>query len=111
MNNLLSIRYRVPMGLYDVGKISGDLVLKVGSKEEMYFALNDREINCEQKLILCDRLGPIGSPYVDSKRTSITESTKAFFHVVYFCYNGFHQEAVEDMLKTFIQFHGGITEG
>ena len=105
--NLLSIRYRLPMGLYDLSKIAGNPVLKIGIANDFYPALNGRDIQCDQKLIVCDPKGPIGGPYVDSQRTAITESTKAFLHVVYFCYNGISQPALADMTKTFLRYHQG----
>ncbi len=111
VNNLLSIRYRVPMGLYDAQKIVGNPVMKVGSANNVYAALNGREVQCENKLILCDHQGPIGSPYVDSQRTAIIQSTHQFLHVVYFCYNGLNEKAFEDMAKTFVEFHGGSCRG
>jgi len=105
--NLLSIRYRLPMGLHDWDKISGNLILRVGTAQDVYAALNEREVQCEDKLILCDGEGPVGSPYVDSKRTAITVATKNFLHIVYFCYDGLSGKAFEDMGKTFNKFCGG----
>lgn len=105
--NLLSIRYRVPMGLYDLDKIISEVELRIGRAEDIYAALNERDVHGEGKIVLCDGLGPIGSPYVDSKRTAVTSSTKNFLHVVYFCYDGLVSEDFKDMARVFRQFCAG----
>jgi DNA/RNA-binding domain of Phe-tRNA-synthetase-like protein len=111
VNNLLSIRYRVALGLYDADKIEGNVVIRAGKKSDVYTALNGRDVDCENKLILVDQKGPIGSPYVDSIRTSVGEMCQRFFHVVYVYPARFHQKAFESMADILIQFHGGTTDG
>ncbi len=105
--NLLSVRYRLPMGLYDADKISGDLILKVGNKDDVYLALNGREVVCDDKLILCDHQGVIGSPYVDSQRTAVELKTKRFLHVLYFVYQTFDPALFNEIQETILKYHGG----
>lgn len=111
VNNLLSIRYMVPLGLYDADKIEGNPFLKVGTSDDVYFALNTREINCEDKLILCDIKGPFGSPFVDSMRTAVNKTTCRLLHVAYFLYDATRQNELAEMAKTFLYFLGGTTTG
>lgn len=105
--NLLSIRHCLPMGLYDADKIFADLTLRSGTAADVYSALNERDVQCENKLILCDGQGPIGSPYVDSKRTGVSGSTTHFLHVVYFCHARLDPDIFADMRQTIVQYHGG----
>ncbi len=109
--NLLSIRYQVPMGIYDLNRITGNLILKVGTQEEIYAALNERDVSCEQKFILCDQVGAIGSPYVDSKRTAVDVSCRNILHVVYFCHPSLDEQTFETMRDSFAQHLGGDSEG
>lgn len=111
VNNLLSVRFRVALGLYDVQKIDGSVVIKVGSPIESYEALNGREVDASGKMILTDAKGPIGSPYVDSVRTSVTENTHHFLHVVYVYPSCFHQKVFDAMAEVITRFHGGETSG
>lgn len=84
VNNYLSVKFAVPMGLYDVQKISGGIVLKIGEEGEGYDALNGRPLDGRDRLIVRDAQGPFGSPFVDSVRSKVEESTQRLLHLVYF---------------------------
>ena len=109
--NLLSLRFRMPMGLYDQDKIAGVPILRIGTPADVYAALNGRDVSCEDKLILCDEEGALGGPYVDSVRSTVTEATRNFLHVVYFCYEGLTDTAFTQMQETFLRYHAGGTKG
>ncbi len=109
--NLLSIRYRVPMGCYDADQIAAEAAVKVGTAADVYAALNGRDVECADKLILCDRQGPIGSPYVDSQRTAVGTGCRRCLHVVYFCPVTLSPDSFHDMIKTISASTGGQTEG
>lgn len=108
--NLLSVRFRVPMGLYDSDKIEGSPRLRIGSSQDIYMALNGREVQCEDKLILCDERGVLGSPYVDSQRSSVTPKTRNFFHVIYFCYADLAQNNLMKIKEIILKYHNGTAE-
>jgi DNA/RNA-binding domain of Phe-tRNA-synthetase-like protein len=108
--NLLSVRFRVPMGLYDAAKIEGALFVKVGSSSDIYAALNGRDIECSDKLILCDAQGTIGSPYVDSRRTAVDESCRRCLHVIYFCPAGLGEREFHAMMETVKSHIGGSAQ-
>ena len=64
-------------------------------------------------MTLQDEAGPFGSPFVDSKRTAVTEATTSALQVV-FLRPSMQKEAatklVESMGQMFTQVHGGEAE-
>jgi DNA/RNA-binding domain of Phe-tRNA-synthetase-like protein len=83
MNSFLSLQYEIPLGLYDADKISGDVSIAIGTEKDQYEGLNNRINTLTNILVSKDELGAFGSPYVDSKRTMITEQTVNALHIFY----------------------------
>ena len=73
--NLVSARFHLPMGLYDLDHVQGDICLDVGKEGESYEGISKPRISAGGKIILRDHSGVFGNPTADSKRTSITEKT------------------------------------
>ncbi|MCM3359692.1 phenylalanine--tRNA ligase beta subunit-related protein [Psychrobacillus sp. MER TA 171] len=110
LNNFFSMRYEIPLGIYDLAQLKGDIFITVGNKETSYLGLNGRENNLHGILTLQDEIGSFGSPFVDSKRTAVTESTTSAIQVVYLRPSMSQEEAVkllESMGQMFTQVHGG----
>ena len=82
--NLVSARFHLSMGLYDIDKIDGDPVFDVGREGESYQGISKDKIRAEGKLILRDLTGIFGNPTADSLRTSITENTHSAL-AIFFC--------------------------
>ncbi len=111
LNNFLSLRYQIPLGIYDLDKLSGDVEVKIGSDQDYYIAINEREIQLSKKIISSDCEGAFGSPYVDSKRSAVSTMTTQALHIVYLQPSLPNEEAVQllQALSTmFTQIHGGI---
>lgn len=83
MNNFLSLQYEIPLGLYDADKIQGSVEIKIGSDSDQYEGINNRLNTLTNILVTKDDQGAFGSPYVDSKRTAVTEDTTNALHVFY----------------------------
>lgn len=83
INNLVSLYSKRSVGTYDLDKLNGEIEFKVGKKEESYLGTTKRPINLEGLTVLCDSDGPFGSPYSDSSRALIQESTKEIAMIVY----------------------------
>ena len=83
MNNFLSLQYEIPLGLYDADKIEGDVEITVGTEADQYEGINNRINTLTNILVSKDSQGPFGSPYVDSKRTAVTEDTVNALHIFY----------------------------
>jgi DNA/RNA-binding domain of Phe-tRNA-synthetase-like protein len=111
INNFFSIQYGIPIGIYDLHKVSGDIVIKIGGVDETYDALNNRVIDAFSKIVSTDDHGPFGSPFVDSKRTSVTEETTSAVQIVYLkpsmTSEGEINELLNAMSKMFTQVNGG----
>ena len=75
--NIASTRFHLPMGLYDLNKINGAIIVDVGKTDEAYQGIFKELIHAEGKLILRDTTGVFGNPTADSARTCIDESTKS----------------------------------
>ncbi len=110
LNNFLSLQYRIPLGIYDMDKLSDQATIKIGSEEDSYIAINEREIQLSKKLVSADNEGAFGSPYVDSKRTAVSTATTNALHIIYLQPSMKHNEAdqlLQALSKMFTQIHGG----
>ncbi|WP_422122681.1 B3/4 domain-containing protein [Planococcus sp. X10-3] len=83
MNNFLSLQYEIPLGLYDADQIDGNVDITVGTDSDQYEGINNRLNTLSNILVTKDQQGAFGSPYVDSKRTAVTELTKNALHIFY----------------------------
>lgn len=113
VNNFFSIRFAIPIGLYNLDKLEGDVEVRIGGAEDTYEGLNGREMNMEGKLLSADSLGAFGSPIVDSKRTMVDESVANALHIVYLQPSMDESEAREmlkSMAKMFTQVNGGTAD-
>jgi DNA/RNA-binding domain of Phe-tRNA-synthetase-like protein len=73
--NLVSVESRLPIGLYDLAHVSGEVVFRAGRAGESYKGIGKYDLNLESLPVFCDAAGPHGSPTSDSERTMVTEST------------------------------------
>ncbi len=110
LNNFLSLQYRIPLGIYDLDKLSGHITIKIGSEDDSYIAINEREVQLTKKLISSDNKGAFGSPYVDSKRSAVSTATTNALHIIYLQPSMPHIEAdqlLQALSTMFTQIHGG----
>lgn len=113
MNNFLSLQYQIPLGIYDMNQLNGPISIKIGTDEDSYIAINEREISLKNKLHSADQKGPFGSPYVDSKQTAVTANTTEALHLIYLQPSLSAEESiqlVQALSKMFTQIHGGDTD-
>ncbi len=110
VNNFFSLQYEIPLGIYDLSKLHGDITIRLGTKTDAYEGLNGRMNTMTNKIISCDDEGAFGSPIVDSTRTKVTNETTDALHLVYLCPSTTIDEArkmLEAIGKMFTQIHGG----
>ncbi len=81
--NLYSLRTGHPIGLYDIEKIEGEIVFRLGEADEVYLGLGKGVLNIENLPVLSDKRGAFGSATSDSERTAITVDTKKFLMVIF----------------------------
>lgn len=81
--NLCSLRFLLPIGLYDAAKIRGPVRLRRGEPGDSYPGIRKDPVHLEGRLALVDDQGPFGNPSSDSLRTSVTESTRSLWMVIF----------------------------
>lgn len=82
VNNYCSIKYLMPLGIYDADKIQGDVTYKIAA-DGVYTCITGQEKSTKGKPFLTDQDGVFGNPTSDARRTAVTLSTKSILSVVY----------------------------
>jgi DNA/RNA-binding domain of Phe-tRNA-synthetase-like protein len=83
--NLVSVESRMPVGLYDLARVQGDVIFRAGRAGETYKGIGKYDLNLESLPLFADAEGPHGSATSDSERTMVTvETTKVLAIIVAF---------------------------
>jgi DNA/RNA-binding domain of Phe-tRNA-synthetase-like protein len=80
--NLVSVESRLPIGLYDLAHVQGDIVFRAGRAGETYKGIGKYDLNLEGLPVFCDASSPHGSPTSDSERTMVTSETTHVLAVI-----------------------------
>jgi DNA/RNA-binding domain of Phe-tRNA-synthetase-like protein len=80
--NLVSVESRLPIGLYDLGHVVGEIVFRAGLAGETYKGIGKYDLNLEGLPLFADDVGPHGSATSDSERTMVTTATKQILAVI-----------------------------
>jgi len=80
--NLVSVESRLPVGLYDLGHMTGEIVFRAGRAGETYKGIGKYDLNLEGLPVFADNAGPHGSATSDSERTMVTAETKEILAVI-----------------------------
>jgi DNA/RNA-binding domain of Phe-tRNA-synthetase-like protein len=80
--NLMSVESRLPVGLYDLAHVQGDILFRAGRAGETYKGIGKYDLNLERLPVFCDAVGPHGSPTSDSERTMVTLDTKRVIAII-----------------------------
>jgi len=73
--NLISLKYLVPFGLYDLDRIVPPVRLRRGEEGEGYPGIGKARVNVAGRPCMADAEGPFGNPTSDSDRTKIVLET------------------------------------
>lgn len=73
--NVVSLRLQVPVGLYDLARVEGELRLRLGREGESYAGIGRDQVGVAGRICVADDLGACGNPSADSARTMITTTT------------------------------------
>lgn len=110
LNNFFSLQYQIPLGIYDMSALEGELVIRIGEQGEEYLGLNGRSNRLENLIVAADQHGPFGSPFVDSKRSAVSNETTTALHIVYLrpsMKRADAEQMMRSLMNMFIQLHGG----
>jgi DNA/RNA-binding domain of Phe-tRNA-synthetase-like protein len=80
--NLVSVESRMPVGLYDLAHVQGDIIFRAGRAGETYKGIGKYDLNLEGLPLFADAVGPHGSATSDSERTMVTAATKRVIAVI-----------------------------
>lgn len=83
INNLISLKSKLPVGSYNLDNLSNNITLSVGTADFEYKGIGKEFINIENLPVLCDDKGPFGSATSDSERAMITESVSHIMMVIF----------------------------
>lgn len=109
--NLASLKFLLPIGLYDLARIQGDVELRLGRDGEGYAGIRKGAVNVDRRLGLFDREGAFGSPTSDSARTCVTEATARIMAVI-MATRSYPDQAMRDnvdLLADLLNRHCGAT--
>jgi DNA/RNA-binding domain of Phe-tRNA-synthetase-like protein len=73
--NVVSLRLQVPVGLYDLGRVEGELRVRLGREGEAYAGIGRDQVGVAGRICVADDRGACGNPSADSARTMITTAT------------------------------------
>jgi DNA/RNA-binding domain of Phe-tRNA-synthetase-like protein len=112
--NWASLALLLPIGLYDLDRVTGDMNIRQGRSGESYPGIRKGDVHVENRLTIADAEGPFGSPTSDSGRTAIRpETTRAA--AVIFAPADFPraemEEGLERMTRQILRWCGGEQEG
>lgn len=112
--NWASLALLLPIGLYDLDKVEGDVELRTGRATESYEGIRKSDVHLEGRLTVADDRGPFGSPTSDSARTCVGPETRRVLAVV-FAPGDFPrvemEEGVDRMARQMTRWCGGEEEG
>src|SRR6202140_3776771 len=80
--NLASVESRLPIGLYDLAHVAGEIVFRAGRATETYKGIGKYDLNLEGLPVFCDAAGPHGSATSDSERTMVTAATTQVLAII-----------------------------
>jgi len=80
--NLVSVESRLPVGLYDLRHVVGEIVFRAGRAGETYKGIGKYDLNLEGLPLFADTVGPHGSATSDSERTMVTAATNQVLAVI-----------------------------
>jgi DNA/RNA-binding domain of Phe-tRNA-synthetase-like protein len=109
-SNYCSLKFLLPIGLYDFKKITGQIELRRGKEGEEYQGIRKDMIHVKDRFTLADDLGPFGNPSADSLRTAVNLETESILFVI-FAPVSYPQETLntynEIAVKSILSHHTG----
>jgi len=98
--NLASLEFLLPVGMYDLDRVGGDVILRTGVEGEQYPGIRKGDVHLDGRLGLFDDSGPFGSPTSDSARTCTTVETRTILAVI-MATAAYDSRRMEDHLSVF----------
>jgi DNA/RNA-binding domain of Phe-tRNA-synthetase-like protein len=84
LTNLLSLKFQICYGLYDLEHVHGPVVITLGDEKDQYHGIRKETLNFNGKIVLRDAQGAFGNPSADSLRASVNENSLNIIQVLFF---------------------------
>ena len=84
ITNLLSLKFQICFGLYDITKIKGNIVIDIGNEADEFQGIRKDLLHLKGKIVLKDSEGAFGNPSSDSLRTCVDTSTTHILQILFF---------------------------
>ena len=104
LNNAMSLKYLLPIGIYDADKIEGTLHVRIAKNGESITKIGGKiEVLKDKELVISDEKKIIGLGYAssDSDTTKVSETTKKLSILIY-CAPGTLTQASEACLEELV---------
>jgi DNA/RNA-binding domain of Phe-tRNA-synthetase-like protein len=83
VNNLCSLEFLLPMCSYDLRNVKGQVRVRIGKAGEGYPGIGRQVFQAENKVVIADESGIMGSTVSDSERTKVTTETIDILLAIY----------------------------
>ena len=83
VNNLCSLEFLLPMCSYDLRHVEGQVRVRIGEACEEYPGIGRQVFQAENKVIIADDSGIMGSTVSDSERTKVSTETTDILLAIY----------------------------
>lgn len=103
--NIVSVESRLPIGLYDLAHVRGDITFRAGRAAETYKGIGKYDLNLESLPLFADELGPHGSATSDSERTMVTPATERVLAIFVSFGGPENLERFAERMKSLISIH------
>ncbi len=104
VGNILSIALFRSVCVVDYQKLQGDIIIRLGQKEDVYYGIGRGLLNVENIPLYQDDVSPFGSPTSDTERTMITDITKEIL-VMVICFDQANFFEIDKIVeKMFIKY-------
>src|SRR5260370_3477259 len=113
VNNLCSLEFLLPMCSYDLRNVEGHVRVRIWEAGEEYPGIGRQVFQAENKVIIADESGIMGSTVSDSERTKVTTGTTDILLAIY-APSSLDPRMIERYAtlagQRMVEFNGGATQ-
>ncbi|MDP8221041.1 MAG: phenylalanine--tRNA ligase beta subunit-related protein [Candidatus Stygibacter frigidus] len=83
IGNWCSLEFLLPICVYDASSVEGKLTGRMGRSGDGYIAIDNQYLDLNERYLIADEKGALGSPIKDSLRTRVTLATTDAMLLIY----------------------------
>lgn len=108
IGNVLSLKTRKSIAVLDKDQVKGDVLIRLGEKDDIYEGLGRGLLNIENIPLYEDDISPFGSVTSDTLRTSITkDTTSILLFIISFGGRRFLNQDIEETIELYKTYCNG----